>query len=290
MVLSVYCDVAISAPFEIYSKEWTIFINDFKHNLNIILKMATSTLIIYEPIEKFKQKSRYWHEYVRYYEKYWGGPPSPLGVWFGNEYEIFRRKLAEELSMEEDEVVDCFFLKDDKGNYYIAPPDHVNIFSSKNVVPVEWFVLFSESERKELHSHWGFNAVYYTASIADAHDRLLRGKTILSGALESSKHEDMDVYLKSQLNLIAEGIDNMLSLLSGFDMRGYVVLNYGDICSVIHPYTLKNERSVREIDDFLNMVGEQKYSKASSFLGIFNEKWGEIRRKCSGEIDKSYIQ
>lgn len=267
-----------------------IFINDFIQNLNKLFKMATSTLIIYEPIEKFKDKRSYWDNYVRFYEKYWGSPPSPLGVWFGNEYEIFRKKMAEELNIEEDEIVDCFFLKDEKGRYYIAPPGNENIFSNMDFVPVEWFVVFSEEERRELHSHWGFNAVYYTASLADGLERLKNGYDTLYEALKDPELEQTDVALKPQLELISEGVSNMISLLSTFDLRGFAVLNYGDICSVIHPYTLKNEKSVKETSDFINMLEENRYKEASSFLKIFNEKWDEIRRKCSGEIDNSFIQ
>lgn len=253
--------------------------------------MATTTLIIYEPIENFKEKQSYWQSYVQFYEKYWGGPPSPLGVWFGNEYNIFRRKLSEELDIDEEELVDCFFLRDDKGKYYIAPPGNdKNIFSNRDFIPIEWFYLFSENERKELHSHWGFNAIHYTASLSDAVERLSSALAVIDEAREDDQIKQVDATLKPQLDMISSGINNLLELLSSFDNTGFIVLNYGDICSVIHPYTLKNEKSVQEVSDLIEMLENKKYRDAASFLGIFSEKWDEIRRKCSGEIDKTPIQ
>ncbi len=252
--------------------------------------MATSTLIIYEPIEKFKNKQSYWRNYVSFYEKYWGGPPSPLGVWFGNEYNIFRAKLADELNMDEEDIVDCFFLKDGEGKHYIAPPDNRNIFSSRDFIPIEWFFVFSEDERKELHSHWGFNAIHYTATIAEGIERLTKASGSFEKALKDKEIDKIDVTLKPQFQMILKGINNMIELLSSYDNSGFVVLNYGDICSVIHPYTLRNERSVKEVADLTEMLQKKRYKDAASFLRIFNEKWDEIRRKCSGEIDKSPLQ
>lgn len=252
--------------------------------------MATSTLIIYEPIENFKNKQSYWQNYVRFYEKYWGGPPSPLGVWFGNEYNIFRQKLAEELDMDQDDIVDCFFLKDDKGKHYIAPPDNSNIFSCRDFIPIEWFFVFREEERKELHSHWGFNAIHYTATIAQGLERLTKAAGSFEKALGDKEMEQIDITLTPQLQMILKGINNMIEMLSSYDNSGFVVLNYGDICSVIHPYTLRNEKSVKEVYDLSRMLEDARYKEAASFLRIFNEKWDEIRRRCSGEIDKNMLQ
>jgi len=83
--------------------------------------MATSNLIIYEPLQVFGTESDYWKSYIEFYELYWGGPPSPFGVWFGNEYENFQKSLSERINVEQSEIKDCYFLKDEDGSYYIAP-------------------------------------------------------------------------------------------------------------------------------------------------------------------------
>lgn len=253
--------------------------------------MATSTLIIYEPIENFKENIPYWEKYVRFYERYWGGPTSPLGVWFGNEYNIYRQALAEHLGMDEDDISDCFFIKDDDDGYLIAPASNSNnVLSVENQIPVEWFIMFRESERKELHSHWGFNAIHYSATLSDAFSRLRYADDIITKAMEDQELKEQDIALKSRLELINRGIANMKKILKSYDMKGHVVMNYGDICSVIHPFTLKNEQSVKELEDFLSMLKNKEFSQADSFLKIFNEKWDEIRRKCTGDSDPGMIQ
>ena len=115
--------------------------------------MATSTLVVYEPLISFGENGEYWKEYSAFYEKYWGGPTSPFGVWFGNEYENYRTALSEHLGMDDENIQDCFFLKKDE-DYYVAPlKDSTNVFSFENSIPPEWFVLFDESERKNFYSH-----------------------------------------------------------------------------------------------------------------------------------------
>ncbi|NIP30729.1 MAG: hypothetical protein GTN99_05800, partial [Candidatus Dadabacteria bacterium] len=108
--------------------------------------MATSNLIIYEPLSAFGQQSDYWKNYIEFYELYWGGPTSPFGVWFGNEYENFRRSLSERIDVPESDIKDCFFLKDDEGGYFVAPveSDVQNyLIYIENIIPAEWFLMFS---------------------------------------------------------------------------------------------------------------------------------------------------
>ena len=105
--------------------------------------MAKSTLVLYEPLGSMTENSYYWTEYVQFYEQYWGGPTSPFGVWFGNEYESFIRALSGHLGIDAGEVEHCFFTKDEDGKYYIAPfNSKSNLFFCENFIPVEWFILF----------------------------------------------------------------------------------------------------------------------------------------------------
>jgi hypothetical protein len=53
---------------------------------------------------------------------------------------------------------------------------------------------------------------------------------------------------------------------------------------------MKNERSVNEIWQMLNLVKEGRLEEAQSVLNIMVEKWEDIKRKASGDIDKSTVQ
>lgn|GEM_PF-499626 len=264
---------------------------DFSGDLVYYFVMATSTLIIYEPIDSFRDKSSYWLEYAKFYENYWGGPTSPLGVWFGNEYRAFQQALANHLGIDEQEIEDCFFMKDDQHKYYVAPvSSKANILSSENIIPLDWFMLFAEDERKALFTHWGLNAIHYDTAIKQAICRIFEAEAILGNYSDS---EDLGIFTAlhpGNVEHMKKGLSDLRAWLSGFDPSGFIVLNYGDICSIIHPYTLDNERSVSEIWGVLRLLEEGKAKEADSSLVILLQKWGEIRSKAEGNIDTSTIQ
>lgn len=253
--------------------------------------MARSTLIVYEPSGSFRDKSSYWLEYAKFYENYWGGPTSPLGVWFGNEYKAFQQALARHMGIDEQEIEDCYFMKDDKGEYYIAPASSkANIFSSENVIPLDWFMLFTEDERKTLFTHWGLNAIHYDAVIGDALKRIAKAESILDSYADSQDKASFTALHPGNIEYMKKGLSELKNWLSGFDPKGFIVLNYGDVCSLIHPYTLDNERSVDEIWGILRMISEGKFNEADSSLMILLQKWDEIRAKAEGEIDTTPLQ
>jgi len=253
--------------------------------------MATSSILIYEPIDSFRDKSNYWKEYAYFYEQYWGGPTSPLGIWFGNEYEAFRNALSSHLGLDKEEIEDCYFMKDKDGKYYIAPMySKSNSSHSENIIPVDWFILFREDERKSLYTHWGLNAIHYDTVIGTAIDRVDEAMQILSKCFENHDETQIKSLFANNLTVMSHSLSDLRTWFSGFDRSGFIVLNYGDICSFINPATLKNEQSVREIWEFLNQLNNGELEKASTSLRILFQKWEGIRAQASGEIEESTLQ
>jgi hypothetical protein len=252
--------------------------------------MANSTLILYEPVENFGDRSDYWFSYIDFYEKYWGGPTSPFGVWFGNEYETFRKAISSNLDMLEEEIEDCFFMKDKNGRYYIAPlgsEGRSHILVSDNIIPLHWFVVFREDERKILYTHWGFNAISYDTKLDSGLRRLKEGEKVIGSVI--AKHESSSQLL-NKLADIRAGMRKLYPLLSGFDPSGSVVLNYGEVCSFIHPYTIRNENSVKDVWDLFTLLSSGKIADADSRLNMLTQKWDDIRRKASGDPEGTTIQ
>lgn len=253
--------------------------------------MAISSLLIYEPIESFRSKSSYWKEYAEFYEKYWGGPTSPLGIWFGNEYEAFRNSLSEHLGMDKKEIEDCYFMKDEEGGYFVAPMySKSNTAHSENIIPIDWFVLFSEEDRKSLYTHWGFNAIHYDTRIETALGRINDALDILSGCFEKHDQKKLQSLFANNLSVLSQSLSGLQTWFSGFEESGFIVLNYGDICSFIHINALNNERSVHEIWHFLHQLERGELAEASSSLRILFQKWEGIRSQAAGELDKSSLQ
>jgi hypothetical protein len=252
--------------------------------------MANSTLILYEPVENFGNKSDYWFSYIDFYEKYWGGPTSPFGVWFGNEYDSFRKAISSNLDVLEEEIEDCFFMKDKNGRYYIAPlgsKGQSHIFFSENIIPLHWFAIFREEERKILYTHWGFNAISYDTKLDSGLRRLKEGEKVIDSVIDKN---ESDSHVLNKLAGIRAGMRKLYSLLSGFDPSGSVVLNYGEICSFIHPYTIPNENSAKDMWELLTLLSSGKIADADSRLNILTQKWDDIRRKASGDPGGTTIQ
>jgi hypothetical protein len=253
--------------------------------------MAISSILVYEPIDSFRDKRSYWKEYCQFYEQYWGGPTSPYGVWFGNEYEAYRNALSSHMQIEEEEIEDCYFMKDKDGKYYISPVfSKSNSSYSENIIPLDWFLLFSEDDRKSLYTHWGFNAVHYDTQIQTALDRIDEALQILSNSFENYEEGKLTSLFSNNLSVMSQGLSELQAWFSGFDKSGFVVLNYGELCSFLHASTLKNERSVGEMWEFLHLLSKGQLEDAAASLKILFQKWEDIRTKTSGNIDKSTIQ
>jgi len=233
--------------------------------------MATSNLIVYEPIELFGLESDYWKSYIEFYELYWGGPPSPSGVWFGNEYETFRKSLSEHINVDESELKDCFFLKDEENSYFIAPIQsnlQNHLIYTENIIPIEWFLLFSEDERKSLFSHWGFNAIYYNTTMQLGLERVKSSKCIFENVINTNPKEINESEIINILKNLINGCEQLLNLLNSYNIKGHIILNYGDICDYIQIYTLDNEKSVKDISTFIELLKKSDYEKANTTIKI----------------------
>ena len=79
--------------------------------------MPSCCLQIYQRLSHFEEDKNYWREYTDFYERFWGGPTSPYGLWFGNEYGTFQSALCEHLSIKESEIKECLFIKEENENF-----------------------------------------------------------------------------------------------------------------------------------------------------------------------------
>lgn len=259
--------------------------------------MAKSVLIVYEPVSEIKERKNYWQNYISFYEQYWDGPSTPKSPWFGREYDDFKDSISKHLDLDIDEVEDCFFLKDENDKYYISPlnPKNFNILVCEDVIPLPWFAMFEEGERKFFYTHTGFGAIdldgiYYKTNLASSRQRIrevgdIIGKT--SGRLENNNDKSL---LLPTLTAIKRELEDLENWLTGFDQESLLLLNYGEISSLIHPQTFKNENTAMELWQFLSLLESEKFEEAKLKLNLINQKWDEIRSKASGEIEKSRIQ
>jgi hypothetical protein len=258
--------------------------------------MAHSVLVIYEPLEEIIENKNYWKEYIEFYEKYWDGPSSFQSIWFGREYDDFRDGLSNHLVLDKEFIEDCFFMKDKDERYYISPltaKSNPYVFSSENYIPPEWFMLFSPEDKKLSYTHTGYGAIsqdgiYYTTEALEALNNINMAEDIIEHSFIVLGNDKSTVY--NPLKQISDGIKHIKSWISGFNQRGKLVLNYGDICTYIPNYSLTNENSVKDIWNILNLIRNKAFSDAESKLYIFVVKWKETFGQASRDNNKSVVQ
>lgn len=245
--------------------------------------MAQSVLMIYEALDKINDKKGYWKQYIEFYEKYWDGPATPQSSWWGMEYEEFRNSLADKLGIEKEYIENAFFLKNNAGKYFLCPIGNkvnMNIISSEDIIPYEWFLMFESEEKDYFYTHTGFgaihhDAIYYKTSVSKARARLGNAYNILGEAISHDNkikhHPDL-----SGLTLLKTGIGNILQWLEGFSDSGVIILNYGEICNRIEQNSFRNEDSVGEINSIITSLEKGDLSHAESSLRILNVKWAGL--------------
>lgn len=250
------------------------------------IKMAKCALMVYEPIDSIPGGDGYWREYIGFYEKFWDRPASPKSSWWGEEYDRFRESLSQKLGIETGNIRDCFFIKRDEGYFVcrIDDPSTFNIVSCENFVPFEWLAAFDETKRDFFYTHAGFGAIhhdsiYYVENIGSAMKRIKNtSDTFKKTGGNVSLHPEF-VKLKE----LSSRLEEMNSWLRGFDERGEIALNYGEICSFITQDSMKNENSVGDIKRIVTAVESGDFEKAETDLKFLNAKWAEI----TGAIERS---
>lgn len=251
--------------------------------------MAQSVLMVYEDLSSLKE-SDYWTKYIKFYEKYWDGTATPQSSWWGQEYDNFRESLSGHLGMDKNHVKDCFFMKNNDGNYFVCPIGsevNLNILAVENIIPFEWFLLFHSGEKNYFYTHTGFGAVhhdsiYYTSDINDSFERIIQAEKIVTDFI-NNKSENLGKYENlTKLDAIIQGIINIKDWLSGFGKKGKLILNYGEISNHIIQESMKNEDSVGQLWNILKDLENGNTDRADNDLKFLELKWVDISRSASG--------
>ena len=179
------------------------------------------------------------------------------------------------------------FTKHENGEYYLTPlgvDSDKYIQESDNLIPPQWFFLFENSEKKFFYSHAGDGAVqpdgiYYNTDSASSKKRLEEIIESLSNVDQTQIPKELDFFIKE----LQFGLSEILLWISKFSDDSMIVLNYAELTSVIHEFTLKNENSVEDLWVISKSICDGDYDKASSNLRIYKQKWEEISSKCGAQ-------
>ena len=133
-------------------------------------------------------------------------------------------------------------------------------------VPVRWFVLVEEGERRiEQRADGGYRLSYW-ASLPDARDRAARALEILRD---------------NELDLVADLVEDMASWLTVFPDEAAVELDYGAVSDLFTPLELDEDHSARDLHGSLEALEAGDAERAGSLYETVALRWAEAKTRES---------
>jgi hypothetical protein len=133
-------------------------------------------------------------------------------------------------------------------------------------VPIRWFALFDEEERRVVERPEGGHRLFYWTPIGIARRRA-------EAALEALQ--------RSQLEPVSSMIKEMLDWLSAFDGRSAVELDYADVSAMFGWDELDNDHSARDIQAAVTGLLEGDLTLATEKYQAVAQHWAEVRSRES---------
>jgi hypothetical protein len=133
-------------------------------------------------------------------------------------------------------------------------------------VPLRWFVLVDEAERRVAERPEGGWRLYYWTEVAEARRRADRA---------------LEVLRRSDLDSLADLVRDLAAWLGVFDQRSAVELDYADLCDLFAWNDLDDDHSAREIAEALEALGEGDIPRAVDLYQLVSARWAEVRTRGS---------
>ena len=131
-------------------------------------------------------------------------------------------------------------------------------------VPVRWFVLFDDQERRLEEAPDGSHRIRYLTTVARARRRAERVVPILRGA---------------DLGPIGELVAELHEWLGGFDRRSLLELDYDGLCGGLTWNELDDDRSARDVHLAIEALSEGRFPRSAELYQRVLGRWSELRAR-----------
>jgi len=132
-------------------------------------------------------------------------------------------------------------------------------------VPLRWFVLFADEERR-LTQEEGSHRLAYRTTARKAMRRADRAVPILR---------------RTDLGPVADTIVELAEWLSAFDPRSLVELDYGGLCSLLTWDEMDDDRSARDVQDALTALSSGEFPRSAELYQSVIGRWADVRSQES---------
>jgi hypothetical protein len=142
-----------------------------------------------------------------------------------------------------------------------------SILQSSWHVPVRWFVLFEDDERRLVESPAGGFRLYYWTTTRLARERAVRA---------------MQEMRRSELEPIVPLIRELVEWLSGHHPRSAVELDYGSLSGLFAWDELDDDRSARDIQQAIRALsGPGGFARAGELYQTVATRWAEAKGRLT---------
>jgi hypothetical protein len=129
-------------------------------------------------------------------------------------------------------------------------------------VPIRWFVLFDDQERRLVEREAGGFRLYYWTEVPEARARAQRAMRVLEGG---------------GLEAVAEVVRDLDQWLSCFDRRCALELDYADVSESFGWNELDDDHSARLVAEALEALEEGDQERAGDIYQTVAGRWAEAR-------------
>lgn len=249
----------------------------------------TSSLRVYVPLDAFiDQEREYWEKYTEFQQKWWGGTVfTRFWFWVPDEdFARYKEELSKLLDRPFERITDGYFFRGKDGVYYISPHKRgylkggeVDSFYlvGEDKVPVEWFLLFGDDERRVLRI-LGQGNISYTTQLNKAQQRLERALRVVEELGGEPEQRVVDFW-NYYLNRWGRNLKNRSIIVQRwfglFPPESFVVLGYGGVAESFSLEELTEDRSSKDVWDLLTSLERGETKEAVEYLKALNERWGK---------------
>jgi len=128
-------------------------------------------------------------------------------------------------------------------------------------VPIRWFVLFEDDDRRLEEEGDGFR---------------LRYRTSVTSARARADHA-LGIIQRSELAPMADLVGDLTRWLAAFDSRSIVVLDYAGVSGLFGWDELDNDHSAREIQEAVTALGDGDVGMSGELYQTVAARWAEVR-------------
>lgn len=129
-------------------------------------------------------------------------------------------------------------------------------------VPVRWFTLFADADRRLVERDEGGHRLTYWTTVPEARARTERAHGILEN---------------SELSGVAELVGDLVEWLSVFDARSLVELDYDGVCDLFTWDELDEDHSAHEIHEALEALGVGDLERSQDLYQRVAGRWAGAR-------------